>query len=168
MSAYKVVILGDFGVGKTSLVRRYVLDEFTDQYRATLGVHLYKYTEDFNGDSAPCKLVLWDIEGSTNADKATAKYLNGASGAIIVGDRSRRDPVAAMREAALLFERHLPGRPVAFALNKSDLGSSSAMEPAKSLANSFGGELYETSAKTGDQVPTIFNALASSILARNV
>ena len=165
MKTYKIVVLGDFGVGKTSLIRRYVLDEFSEAYRATIGVHIYKHLDSLEGDDLEVSLVVWDIEGAPLPGEQTRRYIVGASGAVIVGDLTRDDPFPAMWQAADMFEEVLPGRPLCLALNKSDIASVKSPETVKRMARRYDCSVFETSARTGDAVNTMFRALARSILS---
>ncbi len=162
---YKIVVLGDFGVGKTSLIRRYVLDEFSEVYRATIGVHLYKHTDALAATALPVNLVVWDIEGAPLPSEQTRRYIVGASGALIVGDATRADPFSAMWEAADMFEDVLPGRPLCLALNKSDLGTEAHPETVNRMTRRYDCPAFGTSALTGDGVTPAFRALARSILS---
>jgi small GTP-binding protein len=161
-------MLGDSGVGKTSLVRRYVLGEFSDSYQTTLGVNIYKFQDHVDGrDGQPVevKQILWDVEGGLQRESLLDSYLRGAAGAIVVGDLSREDPLTPMRENAERFRRARPGRPAVFALNKSDLvDGPPQVAGAEDLAADFQGVLIYTSAATGDQVPNLFRTLAGRIL----
>ncbi len=165
MKTYKIVVLGDFGVGKTSLIRRYVLDEFSETYRATIGVHIYKYGDTLEGDGLPVSLVVWDIEGAPLPGDQTRRYIVGASGAIVVGDLTRADPFSAMWQAADMFEEVLPGRPLCLAFNKSDIASVKSPETVRRMAHRYDCSVFETSALTGDAVNTMFRTLARSILS---
>lgn len=171
MTTRKIVILGGFGVGKTSLIRRYVLDEFSDVYRATLGVHLYKHsaTLDVDGAEVAANLVLWDIEGVPEPVDQTKRYIAGASGAIIVGDITRPATAETMAEMAFMFERHCPARPIAFAINKTDLAAAEGAEAAfASVVEEFDAPALRTSARTGSEVMGLFNTVSRLILARNM
>jgi len=166
MKAHKIIVLGDFGVGKTSLIRRYVLDQFSDQYRATLGVHLYKHTDRIliEGMDREVRLVLWDIEGAPLPGEQMMRYALGASGAIVVGDMTRDDMTDPMRAAADMVEARLPGRPIAIALNKSDIAPPPDDDLIATLQDRYGASVALTSAKTGDAVPRLFRELGVRIL----
>jgi len=166
MKAHKVIVLGDFGVGKTSLIRRYVLDQFSDQYRATLGVHLYKHTDTIpiDGTDQEVRLVLWDIEGAPLPGEQMMRYSLGASGAIVVGDLTRPDMAEPMRRAADMVEARLPGRPVGFALNKRDVAPAPDDAAVSALKDRYGALIACTSAKTGDAVPALFRELTERIV----
>jgi len=166
MKAHKVIVVGDFGVGKTSLIRRYVLDVFTDQYRATLGVHLYKHTDTIPiaGTEQQIKLVLWDIEGAPLPGEQMMRYSLGASGAIVVGDLTRPDMTEPMQRAADMIEARLPGRPIGFALNKHDIAPTPDPSIIAALRDRYGALIACTSAKTGDAVPILFRDLTARIV----
>lgn len=163
----KVCMLGDFGVGKTSLVRRYVLDEFSGEYQTTLGVNVYKHEDEVEvrGECIAVHQVLWDIEGGLHRESLLENYLQGASGAVIVGDVTAVSPLDAMRASAERFRRARPGRPAVFALNKVDLlAHEPALPGAEVLAEEYGGVLRYTSAATGEAVPELFRILATRML----
>lgn len=164
----KLVMLGESGVGKTSLVRRYVLGQFSDEYQTTLGVNIYKHDDEVEGrDGRPVsfKHLLWDVEGGLQRQALLDSYIRGASGAIVVGDISQGDPLRPMRENAERFRGARPGRPVVFAVNKVDLvAGQPQLEGAKELADEFQGVLVYTSAATGEEVPLLFRTLAHRIL----
>jgi small GTP-binding protein len=168
MKTYKIVVLGDFGVGKTSLIRRYVLDEFSDEYRATLGVHLYKHVDTLTDGNIDISLVVWDIEGAPLPSGQTQRYIAGASGAVIVGDMTRDDPYSAMWAGADMFEETLPGRPLCLALNKCDIAEIVSEETVNRMKRRYDCNAFRTSALTGDCVTPMFHDLARSILARGL
>lgn len=164
----KICMLGDFGVGKTSLVRRYVLNEFSSEYQTTLGVNIYKYSDQVprpGGVSTEVHQLIWDVEGGLQRESLLDSYLQGASGAIVVGDVTSANPLDAMRESAERFRRARPGRPAVFCLNKVDLVAGVPANPgADGLAEEYGGVLRYTSAATGQAVPELFRELAQRML----
>ncbi|NIA71394.1 GTP-binding protein [Pelagibius litoralis] len=164
----KICIVGAFAVGKSSLVRRYVLKEFTEDYQATLGVNVYKYVdqvETLDGGLETVSQILWDIEGSQQKVELLNTYLRGAAGALVVGDVTRPDALESMAAHAEHFLKVQPGRPVVFALNKVDLLDSVESAPdGRVLTDQFGGRALHTSAATGAAVPELFHVLASRIL----
>ncbi|UZO81955.1 GTP-binding protein [Aquimarina sp. ERC-38] len=84
----KVVLLGHFGVGKTSLFRRFIDDEFSEEYKVTIGVQIKKkvITLD-NGDEI--SLILWDTEGHMDLEDTRRSYLLGAHAFVYVFDVTR-------------------------------------------------------------------------------
>jgi len=165
--AKKICMLGDIGVGKTSLVRRYVLGEFSDRYKATLGVNVYKHADSIASESGvtPVNLIVWDIEGRVDRQHQLQSYIRGAAGALIVGDLTRDDMLASLRDEAIRFQQIMPGRPVVFGFNKVDLRPDLVgSDLGASLIEEFSSTANFTSAATGEAVPTLFQALARRIL----
>ena len=164
----KICVIGDFAVGKTSLIRRYVLNQFSPDYQATLGVNIYKFTdriETAKGDVEEFNEIIWDIEGTKEGGELVDTYLRGAAGALVIGDVTRDGAVASMARHAHRFETIQPGRPVVFALNKKDLlESTEDTTLGEPLSREFGGPVVKTSAATGAAVPELFRALGRRIL----
>ena len=86
--ARKICMLGDFGVGKTSLVSRFVRNTFSEKYLTTVGVKVDSKEVD-RGGRGPLKLVVWDIAGKSALDALNMSYLRGASGLLLVADGTR-------------------------------------------------------------------------------
>ena len=86
----KICLLGGFGVGKTSLVSRFVHSIFSDKYLTTVGVKIDKKRVDLG--SQQVDLVIWDIYGEDDFQKVRMSYLRGASGYLLVADGTRRSP----------------------------------------------------------------------------
>lgn len=166
----KICMLGDPGVGKTSLVRRFVLGEFSDAYRATLGVNIYKYIHESAGPDGTetINLVIWDIEGAIEENRKLDSYLRGSAGTLIVGDVTRDDHAESLNAYTERFQSMQPGRPIVLAANKSDLIDGVDVKPStgasEELAKRLGTVLLPTSAATGDGVTTLFRALAERIM----
>lgn len=163
----KICMLGDFGVGKTSLIRRFVEQSFTDQYLSTVGVKLSRKSLKFSDRSEEAKLLIWDIEGQTKFKAIAASYLQGAAGVVIVGDVTRSETIQHFQDHLNLFYTANPNGKAILVLNKTDL-----IEPAigqklevflrEAIANVS--EIYQTSAKTGTNVDTMFERLAKELI----
>lgn len=156
----KVVLLGHFGVGKTSLLRRFVDDAFSEDYLVTVGVHVKK--KDVTIGDETVSLILWDIEGNTSIDMARNSYLLGTHGFIYVFDITRPETYQdIVREFAYLDEK-FPEIPVCLVGNKADQFDASFTQEF------FKEDQYKacffTSAKTGEQVDELFNEIASRTL----
>lgn len=162
----KLCVLGDFSVGKTSLVRRYICNEFSDNYVATAGakIHQHRSKIDVGGDEIEVEQSIWDVEGSQHGEQLVKSYIAGASGALIVGDLTRDDMLASMTSHAEKFLTYRPGRPVVFALNKADLVAKEARAGGAGLVQNFGGQVIQTSALTGEEVIAVFHAMYRRIL----
>lgn len=168
----KISLLGDFSVGKTSLIRRYVLGKFSPDYQATLGVNIYRYLDQApgpDGRSRQVQQIIWDIESSEPETEPFDTYLRGSAGAIVVADLTRPDMLHSANKQARRFMDLMPGRPVVFALNKIDLLDEPAGdEPLRSLREEYGADALFTSAAMGAGVVELFRALSRSILERRI
>ena len=165
-AAKKICLLGDFMVGKTSLIRRYVLDEFSPDYKATLGVGIYKHQSvpPVGEPGGATNLIIWDVEGGEHRQKMLPTYLMGASGAILVCDVSRPETAVVLNDYATLFGTHVPGRPLIVVANKLDLAQDEKVpEIITGQAKALNAALVATSAKTGDHVIEAFYALSKRI-----
>ena len=164
----KICVIGEFAVGKTSLIRRYVLNQFSPDYQATLGVNIYKFSDRIEtpgGGTEEINEIIWDIEGAQRGENLVDTYLRGAAGALVIGDVTRADAVDSMVRHASRFQGIQPGRPVVFALNKMDLLKSPEEAPNEAvLCEEFAAPLLHTSAASGAAVPDLFRALGRRIL----
>lgn len=163
----KICLLGDFAVGKTSMIRRYVDNQFSDEYLTTVGVKISRKIVDVKnsaGEQIAIQLIIWDLEGrSSFGDTATA-YLQGASGAIIVGDLTRPDTLAKIEHHAQTFTTVNAKGTIIAACNKADLVAPSDLPPLPQ----FNGvarilETRLTSARRGDGINELFVTLASHL-----
>ena len=167
----KICLLGDFGVGKTSLIRRFVDRQFSDQYLSTVGVKisrkLVESTSITSQQPISLQLLVWDIEGSTKFKAIASSYLQGAKGAIVVGDVTRQETLANLAEHLRHFCSINPTGRAVVALNKTDL-----IEPERlqNLLLKFQFDdresvlaTYSTSAKTGENVDAIFQLLVQHL-----
>ncbi len=93
----KVCLLGDFAVGKTSLVRRFVEGRFDDKYLSTIGVKISRKT--LARPYGALHLIVWDLAGGEEFG-AESSYLRGAAGALIVGDLTRRETLESFERYA--------------------------------------------------------------------
>lgn len=160
----KLCIIGDFGVGKTSLIRRYVDRQFSDQYLSTVGVKISRKQIDH----PPLQLLIWDIEGSTKFKAIAPTYLQGAKGAIIVADVSRSETIDHLPHHIDSFLTVEPRSFVAVALNKADLLKaeqvSELIQSVQRLNQSQVIVIQATSAKTGESVDRVFESLAPYLI----
>jgi small GTP-binding protein len=160
----KVCVLGAFGVGKTSLVRRYVESMFSDAYLTTVGVKIDKKTLTVGAD--PVTLVLWDIAGEDDVNAIRMTYVRGAAGYFLVVDGTRAETLEVARSIQERVTREIGPVPFLLLLNKADLQESWEL-PTQSVAalESAGWAILRTSAKTGDSVEEAFQALAKRMVS---
>jgi small GTP-binding protein len=155
----KVCMLGGSGVGKTSLVSRFVTSLFSDKYLTTVGVKIDKKSVQVGADEMT--LMLWDIYGDDEFQTVRESYLRGASGYLLVADGTRH---ATLNTATALQHRaeSAIGRvPFLLLLNKADLAAEWQVdEPGLVKLAERGWRVVKTSAKTGVNVDDAFNRLA--------
>ena len=166
----KICLVGDFSVGKTSLIRRFVEDKFSDRYLSTVGVKISrKYIELATPTvNRSIHLLIWDLEGQTKFQSIAANYLKGASGSIIVADLTRPETLDHLQKHLDLFLSVNPQGLAMIAFNKSDLAIEEKLARIIQLYN-FDTHpqviaTYVTSAKTGDYVDTMFTQLAEKMI----
>ena len=161
----KLMLLGEIGVGKTSLIRRFVLNEFNFDYRPTMGVDIYRQRVTGLGPAGnqTVELVIWDIDGNYGQSIFRHVYSKGTAGALIVGDLSRAPTIEQMARLADDFAEAMPGRYSALVLNKADL-----LRPDELVVPSVFADLEQppvfTSALNGAGVQDVFKAAAATIL----
>lgn len=159
----KICLLGSYGVGKTSLVRKFVYNKFEEKYLSTLGVHISKkeITVNIKESIFTIELYLWDIANIEKFEKMVKTYLKGAHGGIIVTDVTRNNTVDLISETVEMFIKINPDAKLVFAENKSDLLTKqySNNESISNLLKKYKSKSYLTSAKTGQNVDDLFQYL---------
>ena len=164
----KVCLVGDIGVGKTSLIKRFVLDTFDDRYIATIGTKVTKKTVPcvWRGSPARMDLVIWDIMGEKGFRQLLKEsYFEGASGILAMCDLTRRDTLADIYGWMDLARANAGDIPFVFLGNKADLKSKVVVQEPElaAIAETHGGAYWFTSAKSGLNVERAFQGLAKQI-----
>jgi len=156
----KVILTGSFGVGKTSLFNQFLYSQFSEKYLTTIGVKVDKKTVLVNGEEVI--LLLWDIAGEISQDKVPKSYFLGSSAILYVFDLTRPSTYKNMEVDMNFLQGKLPGVLVKIVGNKKDLVSKEQIEQVKEdlpkVADIF------TSAKTGENVETLFSELAKELM----
>lgn len=166
----KVVLLGDGGVGKTSLIARYVVNKFDNKYIATIGTKVSRKDIQIVKPNLiiNLRMMIWDILGQKEYSKIRSASLSGAQGLILVGDLSRPETIHSLETFWMKEVSAQVGRiPTVIVGNKIDLTASNSM--AGTILESMGQRLNVpmllTSAKTGDNVEAIFSTLGDLLIA---
>jgi small GTP-binding protein len=161
-------VIGPGGVGKSSLIRRFVENQFSFNYKFTIGVEINsKMVEYDKGLSA--KLTIWDIGGQDRFKILRRNFYEGTHGALIVFDLSRAQTFHKMKEWVSdmnqILERKVPNIILG---NKSDLvpkiGKIISVDEVKEFAEKVGSIYIETSAKSGNNVQKAFTNLTKDIV----
>lgn len=157
----KIVLLGNEGVGKTSLVKRYVHSIFNDEYLTTIGIKISKKSVFVN--DVEVNLMLWDIAGNMMSKTLYNNYLKGAHGVFLVCDALRPETyesIIAERDSHL--ERDFKETQAFVIVNKSDL-----IPPNEPNFLAHYEYDFLTSAKNGDQVELAFQKMAEKMVKSN-
>lgn len=159
----KVCLLGDFAVGKTSLIRRFVDGRFDDKYLSTIGVKISRKT--IVQTDHKLNMLIWDLAGGDDFSKVSPNYLRGAAAALIVCDLTRYETLKSFEFYAKQLRTLNAEASLMFVGNKVDLETEVVIDDAelRTISNVFGGQYLATSAKTGFHVEEAFQQLAGQI-----
>ena len=162
--------MGDGAVGKTSLIRKFVVDNFSDGYVATVGAKVTKKDVHVERGLAEYEvsLIIWDILGQKGFNAVQSNSFLGSRGVILVYDVTRPHTADSLMDYWMPMLRKVSkDAPIILFGNKLDLVSDkeSARVMAKRLAHELGCEYYLTSAKTGENVETGFRSLVQEMMA---
>lgn len=169
MTPRKIMLLGEIGVGKSSIARRLVFNRFDPDYKPTLGVDVYSYEiKPGSGENpdAGARLIIWDTDGNFGDSILSLIYVKQAAAALIVGDITRRETLEAMLELGRRFMEAMPGRYCGLLLNKSDMASKVVDLPPALTQSKI--PIMRTSAKTGENVEDAFLRAADAIRHRDI
>ncbi|MFX0187024.1 MAG: Rab family GTPase [Candidatus Hodarchaeota archaeon] len=166
----KVIITGDYQVGKSSIIRTFTKNEFKDDYISTLGVEISK--KDYNlNEKTKITFVIWDIAGQIQfMAPYRAQFYSGANAAFIVIDRTRQGNIKSIKSWYADITKDLSSNiPIVIVGNKSDLKDKIVIseEEIKSVADELGFHYILTSAKTGENINESFIYVAYKILSKS-
>ena len=158
---YKLVFLGDSGVGKTSLVQRYVYDSISPDIGRTIGAMLHVKSVDFEG--AKHKLVVWDLGGQVEFSTLREQYCSHASGAFFVFDRTRVETLQHIDD--WLDSLYAAAGKVAVVVveNKIDLESIISDDQIRGVVEARSLKMIQTSATEDTNVNKAFEELVKVI-----
>ncbi|MFW9786324.1 MAG: GTP-binding protein [Candidatus Thorarchaeota archaeon] len=167
---FKLVALGNGAVGKTSCIKRYTEDSFNERYIATIGTTFALKTVNTvlpTGSTVTARVVLWDLAGQPTYNELRRRYMAGASMAIIVYDVTRPQTFLDIGEWFTKFITVCPNAVVAVVANKIDREDRLVPPEAGKMVTQWLDVMhYETSAKTGENVSTLFTDLVQKAIAR--
>ncbi|MFO7835190.1 MAG: Rab family GTPase [Candidatus Thorarchaeota archaeon] len=169
---YKVILIGDASVGKSSLIRRLLLDEFDEQYTATVGVDLSAVALNIE-EVTPVILTAIDLGGQADFDELRSKYYQGAHFACLVYDISDQHTFDRLEHWYRGLIESVPSFESDSKLgmllgNKSDLTNERKVSPieGRRYASNISWPFYETSAKTGHNVSEVFTRIAKTLYTK--
>ena len=160
---FKITLFGPGGLGKTSLLLRYIKDYFREGLKKTIGSTFL--IKDVDIDGKQVRLLLWDIGGQPQFHKLRTIYFKGSNGALGVFDLSSSQTLLKIPGWISSIKKTVKKTiPMLLLGNKVDLEREVDKEEAEDLAKRLGCEYLETSAKTGENVERAFEIVARACL----
>ncbi len=163
----KMMVAGDGGVGKTTLIRKFVTGSFEGKTYMTIGVQFHVKEMTYEGQ--PVSLQLWDLGGQDHFRFMLPSYTFGAKGAILLCDTTRESTLESLGEWVKICRTHNQDLPILFGGTKTDLVEQRCISAARARAlleplNLF--DHVEVSAKTGQDVEQVFLTIAKLMMER--
>ena len=160
---FKITLFGPGGVGKTSLLLRYIKDYFSDDLKKTIGSNFL--IKDVELDGKNIRLLLWDIGGQPQFHKLRTIYFKGSNAALGVFDLSSSQTLLKIPGWVSSIKKTVKKTiPMLLLGNKVDLEREVDREEAEDLAKRLSCEYMEASAKTGENVEIAFEKIAKACL----
>ncbi|SAM05065.1 hypothetical protein [Absidia glauca] len=157
---FKLVLLGESAVGKSSLVTRFVKDHFDEYRESTIGAAFLAQTISLD-DNTTVKFEIWDTAGQERYKSLAPMYYRGANCAVIVYDITQTSSLDKAKSWVDELQRQAdPDIVIALAGNKTDLEARRAIDTKAKYADEAGLLFFETSAKTAHNVTELFTAIA--------
>lgn len=166
---FKTVLIGEGGVGKTSITLRYTENRFDEKMMLTIGANFASKRLEIDGSSLT--LMIWDLGGQPRFRNVVGDYFKGAKFAIAVYDVSRpfslarlTDWVDRLRECAPECELLIVGNKIDERAN----GSGVSFEEGTEFAANYGTQYTEVSAKTGEGIDAMFDMIARNLMRKHL
>ena len=168
----KIVLLGDSAVGKTSLIRRYVFDQFQDSYISTIGTKatMKELKIPQPDEDIDLTLMIWDLVGQKGFQSLKASAYKGTNGAFVVCDLTRPETIDSMEWWVDSLFKVSNQIPLIFLANKVDL-TDDVVPPElrnkiETIMRKYKGTFYSTSAKTGKDVEAAFQSMGNMLTTK--
>ena len=168
---YKLSLIGDGGVGKTSMVQRYVHGRFSEDYKATIGTFISKKECKFEELDTSVRLLIWDLAGQKQFKRIWPEYLTDSSAGIIVFDITNRESFENIKSwYDIITKAALPHLILIIVGNKVDLDASRVVstEEGNDLADELGIYYMETSVKANNNIEEVFQWIVLKLINRNI
>ena len=165
MRKFKIIVLGDYAVGKTTLVLRYTERQFQEMYLPTIGVQFSVKELQYHGEKV--EFTIWDIAGQPQFYMLHRPYFNGADGMMLVYDITRSSSFSNINNWWSTSVKYgLSSIPRILIGNKIDLNDERKiiLPMAEHLGEKINAPFFETSASTGENVKLIFQKIAELTL----
>ncbi len=165
---YKIILVGDPGVGKTSILTKFVTNEFQSVYSSTIGVEFKLKDIYVNNNCA--RLKIWDTCGQEKFRAITRQYFKNSNGVFIVFDLTNKDTIKRLNVWMKDINDNITNDFFVFLIgNKVDIKDRdiSISEEAKQFANNKKINYYEVSAKTGSGIYNVFEKMANKLVSKD-
>ncbi len=167
--AFKLILGGDGAVGKTSMVHRYVENEFATDYKSTIGTSIMKKECKFKELESTVRFIIWDLAGQAQFKRVRQSYLANAEAGILVYDVTNRSSFENIdKNWYREIKKASPDIVLILVGNKIDLESKRVVsrDEGEALAQNLTLTYVETSAKTGENIDDAFKMLALQIIKK--
>ncbi|MFW9949013.1 MAG: Rab family GTPase [Candidatus Thorarchaeota archaeon] len=166
---FKITILGESAVGKTSLINQFVENSFQEDYKPTLGANIVRKDVSIERVNAKVRLIMWDLAGQEKYNVIRSMYFQGCVGSLFVYDITRHNTFDSIESKWLRDFKNYVKKEGEYILigNKIDLEDQRVVETdeGKKLAEKIhASDFIETSAKFGENVEKAFKNLVHQIL----
>jgi Ras-related protein Rab-8A len=160
--AAKIVVVGEAGVGKTSIIVRFCKGFFNPEYLSTIGVNFF--VQDVKMSTRILRFQIWDTAGQEQFSPLRRRYYVGAKGAILVYDKSSSSSYRKLDHWIQDIWDGAGQVPIVLVGNKADLAEAIGYEFGEQFARTYQLSFIETSAKTGMNVSQVFTTLAPQVI----
>ncbi|MHA1675314.1 MAG: GTP-binding protein [Promethearchaeota archaeon] len=166
---FKVTVLGNGSVGKTSMVLQFTEQRFRANYIMTIGsnfaIKMIKHSDDII-----CRLQIWDLAGQKSFSFVRPGFYQGSFATIYVFDITNRESFKDIETWVEEADQYIPGVPRVLVGNKIDLTDERVVSRSEGLAmaKKFGAKYYETSAKTAENLNPVFKELNDDLVKLHV
>ena len=166
---FKTVLVGEGGVGKTSITLRYTEDRFDENMMLTIGANFASKRIDLNGSAMT--LMIWDLGGQPRFRDVIGDYFKGAKIAIAVCDVTRSYSLARLTDWLDRLKECAPESELLVVGNKTDErtnGTGVSPEEGQQFAETYGAQYVEVSAKTGKGINSMFEMVAQQLAKKHL
>ena len=167
---FKIVVVGDWGVGKTTSITKFVKDIFKADYVPTLGVHITKKSISLNGNDVD--LMIWDLAGQDRFAMVRQRFYDETDGVFIVYDTTRRSSLDHVKNWYKEVQEYTRAIPIILVGNKIDLVDKRVVDDDDVMKHIEENNIivnlkFETSAKTGVNVEEAFHTLVEHLIKKH-
>jgi len=166
--AYKLILGGDGGVGKTSMVHRFVENSFLTDYKSTIGTSIMKKECEFEGLDSKVRFVMWDLAGQAQFKRVRQSYISKAEAGVLVFDVTRKETFDSVENWHKEIVGVSPTISLVLVGNKVDLTEDRVVstEEGEEISKKLNLSYIETSAKTGENINDAFKMLALQMIKK--